>query len=267
MADKAYRFVVIGAGGIGSSLCNYLAMMLEYKAPFSGLLIVDGDTFEPKNKERQLFKEYGNKAESLAADLAPQYSKTAIIPIGKWVVETVPEDAESDTLITAASLLQEGDVIFPVVDNFKARKLIFDVASTMDNIDVISAGNDDALFCSMYHYQRRDGKDVTMHPRHLHPEYENPPDRNPGELSCQERAAIEGGTQLLAANVGATALILGKVQTVVFDAAERDDENEDYPDETFWQMDQGLAASFNRSAEQLASAEVEAGTLTTTGVS
>lgn len=258
--DKQYRFVVVGAGGIGSSLCRYLAMMLEFKAPWSGLLIVDGDHFEPKNKERQVFSVAGNKAEAVAAELMPQFQKTAIIPIGKWVVEEeqeTAEDVEGDQ-IAAKILLQEGDIVFPVVDNFKARKIIFDAAEKLDNIDVISAGNDENLYVSSYHYQRRDGKDVTMHPKHIHEEYENPPDRNPGELSCQERTEIDGGTQLLAANIGAVALILGKVQSAIFDAVERNEENPDFPDETFLELGMGLASSINRSAEQL---------LTTTGVS
>lgn len=277
MSDKApMRMVVIGAGGIGSSLVNYLAMMLEYGAPWSALLIVDGDVFEPKNKSRQLFKMMGNKAESLAAELSEQMQKTVVVPIGKWIVEEIPEDelngdpGETDEKITAEKLLQEGDIIFPVVDNFKARKVVFDAASKLNNVDVISAGNDDALFCSLYHYRRRDGMDVTMHPRLIHPEYENPPDRNPGEMSCQERAAIDGGTQFVAANVAATALILGKVQSVIFGEEERVDPDDEVwnSDEIFMELGEGKAAPFDRSAEQETVATPAADqNLTTIGVS
>lgn len=254
MAKKPMRFVVVGAGGIGSSLARYLTMMLEFKVPGSGLLIVDGDVFEAKNKERQVFGSFGNKAEIVVSEIAPNFTHTAVIPIPKWIVEEVPdEDEEGDAgKITAESLLRDGDVVFPVVDNFKARKLIFDAAANLDNIDVISAGNDDNLFCSLYHYQRRDGADVTMHPRHMHPEYENPPDRNPGELSCQERAQIEGGTQLLAANIAAVALILGKVQTVVFDQVSYE-EGVERPDEIFFDLGLGMASPFQRSAEPILS--------------
>lgn len=254
MANKPLRFLVIGAGGIGSSLARYLTMMLEFKVPGSGLLIVDGDVFESKNRERQVFGAFGNKAEIVAAEIVPTITKTAVIPLAKWIVEEVPKtDEEGDAgKITAEELLREGDVVFPVVDNFKARKLIFDAASNLDNIDVISAGNDDQLYCSLYHYQRRDGVDITMHPRHRHPEYDNPPDRNPGELSCQERAKIDGGTQLLAANIAAVALILGKVQTAIFDRVDYA-EGVERPDEIFFDLGLGMASPFDRSAEPILS--------------
>lgn len=246
------RMVVIGAGGIGSSLVNYLAMMLEYGAPMSALLIVDGDIFEEKNKSRQLFKTMGNKAEALAADLSDQFHQTAIIGIPKWIVESIPEDEDGSDRLVASGFLQENDIIFPVVDNFMARKVVFDAAAKLDNVDVISAGNDDALFCSLYHYRRRDGKDVTVHPKLIHNEYDNPPDRNPGEMSCQERAAIEGGTQFVAANVAATALILGKVQSCVFGEYERivPEDDEVNSDEIYLELGDGMAQPFDRSAEQ-----------------
>ncbi len=271
MTDKAYRFVVVGAGGIGSHLCSALAMMLEYKAPNSALLIVDGDTFEPKNKERQLFKHMGNKAESVAADLAPQYPNTAIVPIGKWVVAEAGDKKEDDAkgVIAVERLLNEGDVIFPVVDNFAARGIVFDQAGKLDNCNVISAGNDDALFASLYHYIRSDGKDVTLHPRAIHPEYIDPPDRNPGELSCQERAAIDGGTQLVAANLAAVTLILGKVQTAIFEQRPRFNqadiaEGMENSDEIFIDLSVGLAQASDRTAiPQVAPAAAEV--LTTTG--
>lgn len=264
---KAYRFVVVGAGGIGSHLCSALAMMLEYKAPNSAMLIVDGDTYEPKNKERQLFTHMGNKAESLAVDLAPQYPNTAIVPIGKWVVEEEGDKKEDDTkgVIPVSRLIQEGDVVFPVVDNFAARGLIFDRAAQLDNCNVISAGNDDALFASLYHYIRKDGQDVTLHPRAIHSEYIDPPDRNPGEMSCQERAAIDGGTQLVAANLAAATLILGKVQSAIFDQVPRlTPEEGENADEIFIELGLGLASASDRSAEPQA-APAAAEVLTTTG--
>lgn len=267
---KPKRFIVVGAGGIGSSLCHYLAMMLEYKAPGSALFIVDGDTFEPKNKERQLFKDMGNKADSVASELVERYTKTAIIPLGLWVVEEAGEDAKEQGLIAATGkggLIQEDTVVFPVVDNYKARGIIFDAAAKLNNVDVISAGNSDQLFVSLYHYQRRNGADVTAHPRTMHSEYVDPPDRNPGEMSCQERAAIDGGTQLLAANIGAVSLILGKVQSVIFDEVPRlSPEEGDNPDEIFMELGMGMASCFDRTAEpKTVGTPVSADELATTG--
>jgi molybdopterin/thiamine biosynthesis adenylyltransferase len=239
------RCVVVGAGGIGTWLISGLVRMLEWKFPGSGLVIVDGDNYEQKNKERQDFGKLGNKAAVKAAELTPQFPSTTIIPLSRWVVAddltgvSVDEDSPR---IKASDLLQENDIVFAVVDNFAARKIIFDAARKFNNIDVFTGGNDDSLFGSIYHYQRRDGVDVTEHPVSFHPEYESPPDKNPGELSCQERSKIEGGTQLLATNMAVAALLLGRVhKTIVLDQS---------PDEAEVYFDLGLgkAEPYDRRA-------------------
>lgn len=241
------RFVVVGAGGIGNWLTAGLVRLLEWKLPGSGLIIVDGDNYEEKNKDRQEFNRIGNKAVIKASELIPQFPKTTIIPLAKWVIsddETgVTVDSDSPR-IKATDLLVEGDVVFAVVDNFAARKILFDAASRLDDVDVFTGGNDDGLFGSIYHYQRRGGHSITEHPVVFHPEYENPPDKNPGEMSCQERSKLEGGTQLLATNMAVAAFILGRVhKTIILDQS---------PEETEVYFDLGLGKSepYNRMVSQ-----------------
>jgi len=237
------RFILIGAGGIGNWLASGLVRLLEWKYPGSALIIVDGDNYEEKNRERQEFTKIGNKAVVKATELVSQFPNTTIIPIPKWVVSddfTGIAD-ENSPKITASQLIQENDVVFAVVDNFAARKIIFDTAARLDNIDVFTGGNDDGLFGSTYHYQKRDGIEITAHPAEFHPEYENAPDKNPGELSCQDRAKIEGGTQLLATNMAVAAYLLGRVQKTIV--------SNQSPEETeiFFDLGNGLAQPFNRT--------------------
>jgi len=245
--NTTHRFVVVGAGGIGTWLIAGLVRMLEWKYPGSGLIIVDGDSYEEKNKERQDFTKLGNKAVVKASELVSQFPNTTIIPVPKWVVSddfSGVVDDESPK-ITASQLIREGDVVFAVVDNFAARKIIFDAASKLANVDVFTGGNDDDLFGSIYHYQRRDFSDVTVHPGEFHPEYHNPPDKNPGELSCQDRAEIEGGTQLLATNMAVAANLLGRVQKTIV--------NNQSPEETEIYFDLGLGKSepYDRTTQSL----------------
>lgn len=251
------RYVIVGAGGVGGWLASGLARMIEYKDPGSLLLIVDGDTFEKKNLERQDFTIMGNKAEVRAAELQPLFPSTVIVGLGRWVVAdhelrtSAGESDETDeqiavTSMAVSSLIEEGDHVFAVVDNFAARKVIFDHAKTMDNVDVFTGGNDDQLYGSIYHYRRRDGIDITDHPEAMHPEYENPPDRNPGLLSCQERAAIEGGTQFLATNMAVAAWLLGRVQHTLF--ADTDVEVAETA-EIFFDLGLGLASAFARTPD------------------
>lgn len=216
------RVVIIGCGGVGSWLAPGLARALEFQAPMSQLLLIDGDNFELKNAERQNFTQFGNKAHSLRNDIQPIAPQTMIIAQAAWVVapeaanEEVDPEEEGVIKLSPYDILQDGDFVFPVVDNYMARKLIFDAASSFDNIDVLSGGNDERLAGSVYHYQRRDGQDVTFHPAKYHEEYENPPDRNPGELSCAERAMIDGGSQTLAANMAVATLLLAKASHAMF---------------------------------------------------
>ena len=219
MESEVKRFVLVGAGGIGTWLAEGVARLLEWKYPNSALILVDGDSYEEKNKERQSFTKIGNKASVKALELTQQFNKTTFIPVPKWVVDDNYSGVsdEGSPRIKASELIHEGDVVLAVVDNFAARKILFDAASKLDNVDVFTGGNDDALFGSIYHYQRRNGVDVTEHPVVFHPEYESPPDKNPGELSCQERAEINGGTQLLATNMAVAAMILARVNHTIVD--------------------------------------------------
>lgn len=244
MNDAPKRFVLIGAGGIGNWLAAGLVRLLEWKYPGSGLIIVDGDNYEAKNRERQEFTKLGNKAVVKATELTPQFPNTTIIPIPKWVVSDnytgITEDDDSPK-ITATQLIQENDTVFAVVDNFAARKIIFDAAAKLDNVDVFTGGNDDELFGSIYHYQKRNGVEITAHPSEFHPEYDNPPDKNPGELSCQDRAQIEGGTQLLATNMAVAAFILGRVQKTIVS------EQKSEETEVFFDLGLGKAEPYNRT--------------------
>lgn len=250
MSKDPRRVIIVGAGGIGTWLSAGIVRMLEWKYPGSTLVIVDGDNYEAKNLERQDFTQIGNKASVKAFELSKQFVETNIFPLPKWVVaddfdQTLDENSNK---IKASDLISENDIVIAVVDNFAARKILFDAAQNIDNVDVFTGGNDDNLFGSVYHYQRRNGLDVTAHPATTHSEYLNPPDRNPGEMSCQERAELEGGTQVLATNMAVAAFILGRIQkTIVSDQS---------PEETEIYFDLGLGMSqpYNRMVEQLVNA-------------
>jgi hypothetical protein len=126
------------------------------------------------------------------------------------------------------------------VDNNAARKLIFEHAMTMENVHVFTGGNDDSYFGSVYHYQRKDGADVTDPPFDWHPEYLNPEDRNPAELSCEERAQIEGGTQLLYTNMAVASFLGIRFHKIVLSGAE------DTESEIFFDLGLGRANPYDR---------------------
>ena len=266
MAHKPKRMIVIGCGGIGSWLSHALAKALNFQAPGSMLILVDGDTFEPKNAERQAFTHPGNKAYVLANDIQPTHPAVFVLPRAAWIVpadaavenEETDEDAIVVEKIAAEELLEDGDIIYLCVDNYAARKLVVDVAKTLPNVDVFSGGNGgvetgDALEGSIYHYRRRDGEDVVLPPDHFHHEIAHPTDRNPGELSCQERAELDGGSQLLAVNMAVAAYMAAKTSQVIFGTPE-DEAYSLEKAEVYIDLKEGLSLPYDRRPEHVQAA-------------
>lgn len=220
------RVVVIGCGGIGEKFVRALVPALEYNAKGSQVLLLDGDSYEPKNAERQQFSKLGNKAQVLRSDVYRMFPNTIVLAKAAWVV---PEGEERDTVegeegiarLAPSQFLREGDYVFVVVDNHATRKVIFDAGSQFKNIDIFTGGNDENLFGSIYHYIRRDGVDVSPHPGELHDEIANPGDKNPGTLSCEERAKLEGGTQVAAVNMAVAANLMAKVSWYILGTDEQ----------------------------------------------
>jgi hypothetical protein len=234
MPHAEKRVVIVGCGGIGSWLAEALARTLEFQAPGSAMILVDGDNYEEKNVERQSFDQIGNKAKVLRERVQKAVPNTFVVAKPAWVV---PEDAVDDLdpeeaavgKITAGELMDEGDYVFAVVDNFAARKLILDSARLYDDIDVFIGGNGspetgDPLYGTVVHYRRRNAQDITVHPSVMHEEFANPPDKNPGELSCAERAKLDGGTQLITANLQVMTLMMAKVSQVMFGTPEQENQ-------------------------------------------
>jgi molybdopterin/thiamine biosynthesis adenylyltransferase len=214
------RFVIVGVGGTGGWLAMGLAATIEWTPSIDPkvLILVDGDNFEPKNQSRQHFMAMGNKAQVRAAELQPMYPSTFIVPDERWVVDNKPdEEIENTKVVEARELLKEDDlyVVFTAVDNFKTRADIVAAAAEKDNIDLFLVGNDDEYFGSVYHYRRRDGADITANPLEFKPELFDPEDRNPGLMSCQERAAVDGGTQFIWTNMAVAAWAGAKLNEVI----------------------------------------------------
>lgn len=216
---------IVGIGGVGTWFLHALAPTLSFHAPESTLTLIDGDPFEPKNAERQLFdatKSSGNKATVVARELRDQFPNIFINDIPAWVVsdgKAVKREDDEDPAgkIQVSDLIDENDIIILSVDNNDTRRLVFEAVQNIDNIDILSGGNGtvedgDALTGSVYHYRRRDGADVTGSPLHYHEEeYANAVGHNPGEMSCQERAKLAGGTQLVVANMSVAMLMMSKI--------------------------------------------------------
>tara|TARA_Y100000034_G_scaffold132302_1_gene194953 strand:- start:409 stop:1095 length:687 start_codon:yes stop_codon:yes gene_type:complete len=196
---KTRKIKVIGSGGIGGHLIEPLSRYLSYGDDYSEVTVIDGDDYEDRNRERQRFSECENKAEHTVNLMKEEFPKVHFRAKGEFVTE--------DNVITT---IRENDTVFLCVDNHATRKLVSERCSELDNVTLISGGNDytdgDVIV-----YVRKDGKDVTK-PLTALPEIANPEDKNPGTLTDEERLGCEQeaqtNPQLLFMNLDIASLML-----------------------------------------------------------
>jgi molybdopterin/thiamine biosynthesis adenylyltransferase len=195
------KLKLIGAGGIGCYLIDGLARYASYKSDSTcEITIIDGDAYEEKNRERQKFTKCQNKAAEMVALNKEAFPKVHFRAHQEYVTE--------DNVI---SLIREGDYVLLCVDNHATRKLVSERCSELDNVTLISGGND-YTDGNVIVYIRKDGSDVTKSPIDLYPSIANPKDKNPGEVSqldrqsCQEQAI--DNPQLVPTNMTAAAIML-----------------------------------------------------------
>lgn len=209
MAKKPLKIKVIGTGGIGLAMLPALCRYLNYNGeeyPSVEVSMIDGDTFEEKNRGRQDFVELGQKATITANEYKDKFPRLIF-----W---------DHPTYITTdnvAQLIREGDIVLLCVDNHKTRKLVSDRAEELKNVTVISGGNDWTDGNVLTHI-RRDSKNLTPPlANKYHPEICNPTDKHPGEIEqaqgCQVVAVSE--PQLLITNNYIAANMLAVLYNVI----------------------------------------------------
>lgn len=191
------KIKVVGAGGIGGVLLPTLTQHLAYSKDRDDIVltVIDGDTYEPRNRERQSFHRIGNKAEVTVERLKQDFPDISIYAFGEFVT---PDSAEY--------LLEDGDTILLCVDNHTTRKLVSDFCRDMDSVVLISGGNE-YTDGNIQVYVRKDGVDMTLPlANRFHPEIQRPTDKSPHEVGCGEEALVE--PQLLITNFMIAALML-----------------------------------------------------------
>jgi ThiF family len=182
------QIVLVGLGGVGTHLASPLCRYLAHKAFQAPIILIDGDVFEPRNRERQEFLVMGNKAEVTGRRLREYHDNIHI--------ETRPVFLTEDNIFL---YIEDRSIVFSMVDNHATHKLLSNHVSSLDDCLLISGGNDEVHDGNVQIYVRAAGDDITPPLTHLHPEIEEPQDRNPGHMTCDERAA-SGEAQLIFGN-------------------------------------------------------------------
>ncbi len=199
-SSSSRRAVVIGLGGIGSWLVQGLAPLLQYDAESWTLVLVDGDEYEEKNRNRQCFEMLGSKADIQAQWVSKRFPRLAVRPI----TEYLSADG-ADGTCPVSEAIRSGDTVFVCVDNHKSRKMVLDHCAKLRDAVLISGGND-YTDGNVQIFVRCNGQDATVRPDKHHPELAAPRDKAPWELSCEELAA--SAPQLIVANLQAATIML-----------------------------------------------------------
>lgn len=199
MKESKPAVVVIGCGGIWSYLHPPLCRMLAYTkdAPKS-LVLVDGDHFTPSNQDRQDMAEddiMKNKAIVHAQRLHRSFRELKVKPVAEFI-----------TIKNVKDVIPDGSVVVSCVDNHATRRLIAEHARTLEDCVVVTGASD--MHNGNIHVQVISGrKPLSKGIDETHPEVREGKDRNPGDLSCEERARLPGGGQQIATNVFTAALM------------------------------------------------------------
>jgi molybdopterin/thiamine biosynthesis adenylyltransferase len=126
------RIVLVGLGGIGSQLLPSLVRYLAFRPePRPLLVLVDGDAYEPGNRTRQIFPETAigtNKAEALAE----VYRGLTVQAVADYLTEA-----------NVATIIRDGDLVLLAVDNHWSRFLVDRHLAGLQEVTLISGGNDE----------------------------------------------------------------------------------------------------------------------------
>lgn len=170
------EIAIIGLGGIGSVLINTLSRYVDSNMNLHSSIItlVDGDDYEFKNTERQEFVSYGNKAIVKCNELSKRFQNIIFTNCPEFISEENEQN-----------IIKEEMVVFVCVDNHTTRKLVSDYAKKLNDIIIISGGNE-LTDGNVQIFIRRGGIDVTPSLTDYHPEIKNPQDKSPSDMSCEE---------------------------------------------------------------------------------
>lgn len=199
---------LIGLGGVGGIVARYGSAYLAAAARESLLVLIDGDAFEPRNAERMLFTHCGNKAAVVRDELLPFAAESEL------TLAAVEEYATADNL---ERLIAEDDLVLLAVDNHATRKLVAEHCARLDDVCLISGGNDGVGEDASGRFQRgtygnvqiqlrRAGCDASPPLAAYHPEIASPRDTLPTDVSCTD--AIVHVPQILFTNLATASAML-----------------------------------------------------------
>jgi hypothetical protein len=198
------RLKLVGLGGVGCIVLEFLAMFLHSLGVSVRLVLVDGDKFEIRNSQRMAFQTLGNKAEVKAAETLETVGD------GPLEVIAVPEFLSADNV---ARLICPGDFVLLCVDNHATRRLVSEHCQTLADVVLFSGGNDGVAppellgtYGNVQIAVRREGQQLTFPITRFHPEIAKASGELPVGPHCGQLALAT--PQILFANLAVASAML-----------------------------------------------------------
>jgi len=191
------NYVMIGAGGTGTHLLGPLVAYLGTKKESWALTVIDGDSVEDKNLERQLFHPAMVTMNKAEASLLPYKHLENIVAVRDYLGAS-----------NIAEFIPDNSTVLICVDNFPIRAMIESHCNTLPNVVVINGGNErESGSCQIW--ERGGGKNTTPPLSYNHPEI-LAPGKTRADMTCEETAQLPGGEQLIVTNMAsANYMLLG----------------------------------------------------------
>lgn len=210
------------------TLCQYLDFHYNRGANRVSIILIDGDQFEPVNRSRQLFSRLGPKATVARESMLKRFPQINFEAIDQYIAQT-----------NVVTLIRDGDIVLLGVDNHATRMLVSNRCEDLDNITLISGGNE-LTDGNVQIFKRINGTNLTLPiANQFHPEIMFPTDKNPADLGCQ-MAAAAGDDQLVITNNLAAALMLAALYQCLV-------EKRLPPDEIYFDASSGNARGVHRT--------------------
>lgn len=197
MISRFDHVFVIGVGGTGSHLVGPLLQLLKFHPHgTSNVTLIDGDSYEEKNANRQVF-DVEHLGENKARATAQRLGHTNVRTIGQYV------DREKFSKILDKFVNKDDRLlVITAVDNHASRKAIINCLDQdgYQNFVLISPGNayDKG---QVVLYVMEDGEKRTVHPFDKYPDIANPDGFVPTGQGCAAQAPST--PQLITANMAA----------------------------------------------------------------
>ena len=193
MLRKFKNIFVVGVGGTGSFLMPVVMRYLASRTDVNKELlvkIIDGDKYDEGNFARQEFAHSRvgrNKAEVQEEIYQRKFPALTI--------SSVPEYLGSSNI----EMIVDGSIIFCCVDNHFCRNLLSKHCQTLNNVILISRGNEH-VDGNVQSYFKIDGKEMNHPIEYRHPEIERTNDGDRSEMSCEELHNLPSESQVIFAN-------------------------------------------------------------------